>query len=162
MMASAHLPGFGIYWYRRDNYVKRKEMYADTKDKQYLRREVSFESPEFEEGLKAQLAKRFRQLAALKPLATYLSDESSVTFYADWAPEALAGFRQWLQKEYADLDALNSTWGTSFKNWESVVPMTTEEAQQHGNFAPWADHRAYMEYQFIRAFGKARDLVHEI
>lgn len=167
MMASAHLPGFGIYWYRRDNYVKRKEMYADTKDKQYLRREVSFESPEFEEGLKAQLAKRFRQLAALKPLATYLSDESSVTFYADafdvdWSPESLAGFRQWLQKEYADLDALNSTWGTSFKNWESVVPMTTEEAQQHGNFAPWADHRAYMEYQFIRAFGKARDLVHEI
>ena len=40
--------------------------------------------------------------------------------------------------------------------------LTTEEAQKHGNFAPWADHRAYMETQFVRAFGKARDLVREI
>ncbi len=24
MMVSAHLPGFGIYWYRRDAYLKRK------------------------------------------------------------------------------------------------------------------------------------------
>ena len=40
--------------------------------------------------------------------------------------------------------------------------MTTEEAQQHGNFAPWADHRAYMESAFVEAFGEARKIVHEI
>jgi hypothetical protein len=38
--------------------------------------------------------------------------------------------------------------------------MTTEQAQKHGNYAPWADHRAYMEQEFGRAFGKATALVH--
>jgi hypothetical protein len=40
--------------------------------------------------------------------------------------------------------------------------MTTEEAQQHGNFAPWADHRAYMEQAFVQALGDARQIVREI
>ena len=38
--------------------------------------------------------------------------------------------------------------------------MTTDQAQQHGNFASWADHRTYMEQEFGRAFGKASALVH--
>ncbi|HVX66966.1 MAG TPA: beta-galactosidase, partial [Bryobacteraceae bacterium] len=167
MMVSAHLPGFGIYWYRRDGYLKRKAEFEKTKDKQYLRREVEFESPAFEAGLRAQLDKSLRPVAALKPMAVYLADESSVTFYGDafdlsWAPEALAGLRQWLRNQYATLDALNASWGTSFREWDAVVPMTAEEAQRHGNFAPWADHRAYMEQEFVRAFRTASGLVHEI
>ena len=167
MMVSAHLPGFGIYWYRRDGYVKRKAEYARTKDKSQLVREIELESPAFEAGLRAQLDKSLRPVAPLKPMAVYLADESSLTFYEDafdvsWAPEALAGFRQWLQREYAGLAALNASWGTSFQSWDAVLPMTTEEAQQHGNYAPWADHRAYMEQEFVRAFGKASALVHEI
>lgn len=167
MMVSAHLPGFGIYWYRRDGYLKRKADYARTKDKKYLVREVELQSPAFEAGLRAQLDKSLRPLAPLNPMAVYLADESSLTFYGDafdvsWAPEALAGFREWLRGEYGSLEALNSTWGTSFGDWDSAVPMTTEEAQAHGNYAPWADHRAYMEQEFVRAFGKASALVHEI
>ncbi|HVP46904.1 MAG TPA: beta-galactosidase [Bryobacteraceae bacterium] len=167
MMVSAHLPGFGIYWYRRDAYLKRKADYLKTGDKKYLTRDVTLESPAFEAGMRAQLDKALRPLAPLKPMACYLADESSLTFYADafdvdWAPESLAGLRRWLRGEYGTLEALNASWGTAFQDWDSVVPMTTEEAQKHGNYAPWADHRAYMEDQFVRAFGKARDLVHEI
>jgi len=167
MMVSAHLPGFGIYWYRRDAYLKRKADYLKTGDKKYLTRDVTLESPAFEAGMRAQLDKALRPLAPLKPMACYLADESSLTFYADafdvdWAPESLAGLRRWLRGEYGTLEALNVSWGTAFQDWDSVVPMTTEEAQKHGNYAPWADHRAYMEDQFVRAFGKARDLVHEI
>ncbi len=167
IMASAHLPGFGIYWYRRDAYLKRKADYARTKDPQYLVREVELQSPEFDAGLRAQLDKGLRPIVPLKPMAVYLADESSLTFYGDsfdvsWAPAALAGFRSWLKTEYADLPALNATWGTSFANWEAVVPMTTEQAHWHGNYAPWADHRAYMEQEFGRAFGKATALVHEM
>jgi hypothetical protein len=165
IMASAHLPGFGIYWYNRDAYLKRKADYARTKDTKYLVREVELQSPAFDAGLRAQLDKSLRPIVPLKPMAVYLADESSVTFYGDsfdvsWAPEALAGFRTWLKTEYPDLETLNSTWGTSFANWESVLPMTTEQAQKHGNYAPWADHRAYMEQEFGRAFGKATALVH--
>jgi hypothetical protein len=167
MMVSAHLPGFGIYWYNRDAYLQRKADYARTKDKKYLVREIELQSPAFDAGLRAGLDKSLRPLAPLKPMAVYLADESSVTFYEDafdvsWAPEALAGFREWLKREYSSLEALNSFWGTSFQDWNAVVPMTAEDAQKHGDYAPWADHRQYMEQEFVRAFGKASALVHQI
>ncbi len=167
VMVSVHPPAFGIYWYRRDNYLKRKKAYAETKDKKYLTREVVLQSPEFERGVRAQLEKSARPLATLRPWAYYLADESSLTCYTDpfdvdWAPEALAGFREWLRKEYRTLKALNRTWGTSFGSWDTVLPMTTEEAQKHGNFAPWSNHRVYMEQEFVRAFARARDWLQEI
>ncbi|MCW5981138.1 MAG: beta-galactosidase [Bryobacteraceae bacterium] len=167
IMVSVHPLAFGIYWYRRDNYLKRKKGFAETKDKKYLTREIVLQSPEFERSVKAQLEKAARPLAPLRPWAYYLADESSLTCYADafdvdWAPEAIAGFREWLRKEYGSLEKLNAAWNTSFENWQAVVPMTTEEAQQHGNFAPWADHRTYMEKEFVQAFAKAREWLREI
>jgi len=165
LMVSAHLPGFGIYWYRRDSYLKRKEAFIATGDKKYLTRDVILQTPELERGLRAQLEKSYRPLVPLRPFAVYLADESSLTCYADafdvdWSPPALAGFRAWLRQQYGALEALNAAWNTNYRNWEDVVPMTTEEAQKHGNYAPWADHRAYMEAEFVRAFELARSLVH--
>ena len=158
---------FGVYAYRRDRYQKRKDAYMATGDKKYLTRDVVLQAPDFEPNLRRELTERLTPLAKLKPLAYYLADESSLTSYTDpfdvdWAPEALAGLRQWLRREYSSLDALNSSWGTGFRDWDSVVPMTTEEAQKHGNFAPWADHRIYMEQEFVRSLGKARAIVREI
>lgn len=166
-MVSAHLNAFGIYWYRRDNYLKRKKLYAETKDKKHLTREVTLQSAEFEASVRKQFAGRTAEMAALKPFAYYLADESSLTCYTDpfdvdWAAEALAGFRAWLQQEYSTVERLNASWGTAFTNWDAVVPMTSEEAQKHGNFAPWSDHRTYMEREFVRAFGKARDWLKEM
>jgi hypothetical protein len=158
---------FGVYAYRNANYAKKKAAYAETKDKKYLTRDVVLQEPGFVESLRDQLTARLGPLAPLKPLAYYLADESSLTSYTDafdvdWAPAALAGFREWLRKEYPNLEALNASWGTSFRDWESVLPMTTEEAQQHGNFSPWADHRAYMESALVKALDQARQIVHEI
>ena len=167
LMTSSHLPGFGIYWYRREKYLERKAAFQKTGDKKYLTRDVVLQSPAFEEGLRRQLEKNIRPLAPLKPFAYYLADESSLTCYGDafdvdWSPEALAGFRTWLEREYGSLEKLNAAWGTSFANWDTVVPMTTAEAQRHDNYAPWADHRAYMEQEFVKAFAKARDLLRQI
>jgi len=166
-MVSAHLNAFGIYWYRRDNYLKRKKLYAETGDKKHLTREITLQSPEFERSIKQQFGGRTQEMAALKPFAYYLADESSLTCYTDpfdvdWAPEALAGFREWLEKEYRTLDHLNASWNTKFASWDAVVPMTTAEVQKHGNFAPWADHRIYMEREFVRAFARARDLLKQM
>ena len=167
MIVSSHVPAFGIYWYRRDAYVEKKAEFAKTKDTKYLVREVGLEPPKLEAGLRAQLEKTMRPVAALKPLAYYLADESSVTFYADafdvdWSPEAIAGLREWLRGEYGSLEKLNASWSTGFSDWSKVMPMTAEEAQAHGNYAPWADHRAYMERRFIDAFRAASAMVHEI
>jgi hypothetical protein len=165
-MVSSHLSAFGIYWYRRDGYLKRKKAYAETGDKKFLTREITLQSPAFEKSVKDSFA-RLKETAALNPLAYYLADESSLTCYTDpfdvdWAPEALAGFREWLRKEYGSVEKLNSTWSTSFQNWDAVVPMTAAESQKHGNFAPWSDHRVYMEQTFVKAFAQAREWLKEI
>jgi hypothetical protein len=167
MIVSSHLPGFGIYWYRRDAYVAQKAEFAKTGDKKYLVREIPLESRKFDAGIRAQLEKTVRPVADLKPLAYYLADESSVTFYGDafdvdWSPESIAGLREWLRREYGSLEKLNATWDTGFTDWSAVLPMTAAEAQAHGNYAPWADHRAYMERQFVAAFRKASAAVHEL
>ena len=168
LIASAGLHDvFGVYAYRAQKYQARKKAYAETGDKKYLTRDVVLQSPQFKANLRSELAARVRALAPLKPLAYYLADESSLTSYTDafdvdWDPAALAGFRTWLRREYKDLDALNASWATSFRDWESVLPMTSDEAQKHGNFAPWADHRIYMEQTFIDAFRTARGMVQEL
>lgn len=168
IIASAGLHDvFGVYAYRAEAYAKRKAAYAETGDKKYLTRNVILQSPEFDANLRRELTKRLGKIAPLHPLAYYLADESSLTTYTDafdvgWSPEALAGFRAWLQREYPSLGALNASWGTSFASWAEVVPMTTGEAQRHGNYAPWSDHRVYMEREFIDALRKARDIVREI
>lgn len=168
IVASAGLHDtFGVYAYRSQNYVKRKAAYAKTGDKRYLTRDVVLQDPEFLPRLRTDLQARLERYTPLKPLAYYLADESSLTSYTDafdvdWAPAALAGFRQWLRKEYGTLDALNASWNTAHRHWDAVVPMTTEEAQRHGNFAPWADHRAYMEREFVDALRKARQIVRQI
>jgi hypothetical protein len=113
------------------------------------------------------LNERVRPAVALKPFAYYLADESSLTCYTDtfdvdWDPHALRGFREWLRREYVTLENLNHSWGLSFPDWDSVLPMTTAEAQKHGNFAPWSDHRIYMEREFVTAFDKALAWLREI
>jgi hypothetical protein len=75
----------------------------------------------------------------------------------DWSPPALADFRSWLKQEYGTLVALNKEWRTSFTDWSQVVPYTTDEAKKTRNFAPWADHRTFMEITFARAYQAARD-----
>ena len=94
----------------------------------------------------------------------FVGDEGSLTSYGDpvdfdWSPPALDDFRNWLKDEYGTLDALNIEWKTNFKDWNEVVPFTTEEAQKSGNFAPWADHRTFMEITFARAYQTVRDAV---
>jgi hypothetical protein len=125
------------------------------------------QAPDFEPELRAQLRKRIGPLAPLKPLAYYIADESSLTSYTDafdvdWSPEALAGFRAWLKPRWETLERLNAAWDTSFKTWDEVLPMTTEEVRKHGNFAPWSDHRVYMEQEFLKALRLARNIVREI
>jgi hypothetical protein len=59
----------------------------------------------------------------------------------------LEKMRRWLASRYADLEALNRNWGTAFKAWDEVVPLTLKEcrARGDGNVASWVDHRRFNE-----------------
>lgn len=90
----------------------------------------------------------------------------STTYYVtpfdyDFGPEALAVFRKWLEKQYGTLAALNRQWDTSFASWDAVMPLTAFEVKGRGNYAPWADHRAFMDDSFVGFFQWTRDRLRE-
>ena len=176
---------FGVYWYDRGpttpeameraiedykktgdfeslGYLTKKELYKRTGDKQFLRRTPSFNDSRFLKSLSDIVRASARNKARYNMDYYFVGDEGSLTSYGDavdfdWSPDALEDFRVWLRQEYGTLEALNKEWRTSFKDWNVVVPFTTEEAKKSRNFAPWADHRTFMEITFARAYQAARD-----
>ena len=98
-----------------------------------------------------------------------LRDEPSITSFllADdscFCEHCLTRMRAWLRDRYGDLAALNAEWGTEFDEWAAVEPITTLEALDRRdagtwNFAPWHDHRAFMNQSFVDAY---RDYAEEL
>jgi hypothetical protein len=176
---------FGVYWYDRGpttpqdmeraiadyqktgdfealGYLTKKELYKRTGDKKFLQRTPSFNDPAVLRNLADIVRASARNKARYNMDYYFVGDEGSLTSYGDavdfdWNPHTLAEFRTWLQQEYKSLNALNQEWRTSFTDWNSVVPYTTDEARKTRNFAPWADHRTFMEITFARAYQTARD-----
>lgn len=181
---------FGVYWYDRGpttpasmeaaiaeykrngdyeslGYLTKKELYKRTGDKTFLRRTPSFSDSAFIKELTDITRATARNKARYNMDYYFVGDEGSLTSYGDpydfdWSGGALADFRAWLKTQYITLDALNRAWRTSFPDWNAVVPFTTEEAQRAKNFAPWADHRTFMEMTFARTYQTVRDAVTEV
>jgi hypothetical protein len=176
---------FGVYWYDRGpttpedmeraiadyqrtadfealGYLTKKELYKRTGDKKFLQRTPSFNDPAVLQNLSDIVRASARNKARYNMDYYFVGDEGSLTSYGDavdfdWSPHALDGFRKWLQQEYGSLAALNKVWRTNFTDWTSVVPYTTDEARKTRNYAPWADHRTFMEITFAKAYQTARD-----
>lgn len=176
---------FGVYWYDRGpttpeameraiaeyqktgdfealGYLTKKELYKRTGDKRFLQRTPSFNDPAVLKSLGDIVRASARNKARYNMDYYFVGDEGSLTSYGDavdfdWNPHTLDEFRGWLKEHYGTLGALNKEWHTNFADWNSVVPFTTEEARKSRNFAPWADHRTFMEITFARAYQTARD-----
>lgn len=176
---------FGVYWYDRGpttpdameraiadyqktgdfealGYLTKKELYKRTGDKKFLQRTPSFNDRAVLQNLADIVRASARNKARYNMDYYFVGDEGSLTSYGDavdfdWNPHTLAEFRVWLKQQYGNLDTLNQTWRTSFTDWNAVVPATTDEARKSRNFAPWADHRTFMEITFARAYQTARD-----
>jgi len=175
---------FGVYWYDRGpttpeaieqaiaeykrtgdfealGYLTKKELFKRTGDKTFLRRTPSFNDAEFIKRLSDIVRATARNKARYNMDYYFVGDEGSLTSYGDpvdfdWSPQTLDSFRAWLKVEYATLERLNAEWRTSFKEWNAVVPYTTDEARRSRSFAPWADHRTFMEITFAKAYEAAR------
>ncbi|MCJ7823249.1 MAG: beta-galactosidase, partial [Armatimonadetes bacterium] len=178
---------FGTYWYHRGPtteegieaaiaeyeasgdvsalaYNTKRALYERTGDTKFLTRAPCFHDPDFMNDLTTTVGEAARQKAAYNFDYYFVGDEGSLTSYGDaldicWGEHALPAFREWLKTEYESLEALNREWKTDYADWESVLPYTTAEAQQTGRFAPWADHRTFMEVTFANANRQVREAV---
>jgi hypothetical protein len=145
--------------------------YTATHDKRYLVRRPCFDDPAFWEKVPLRVQTQVRSFAPYHPLLYDLRDEASLGRFVNpmdycFGPYTLRAFRRWLQAQYPTLAALNQEWGTTFRSWGAVIPLTTYEvkareraalrAGQPENDAPWADHRAYMDFSFARTLARLR------
>ncbi|MEA3210438.1 MAG: hypothetical protein QOE70_3495 [Chthoniobacter sp.] len=110
-----------------------------------LVREFCLDDPAWQKWARDEMQRLVRVNMTHQPLAYDIRDELSVTMSAnpfdyDFAPAALAGFRQWLQTQYADLAALNAQWDTDFPSWDEVKPFTTDQIKNRmaGGVGPGA------------------------
>jgi len=136
--------------------------YNKTHDKKHLVRPVCLNDPGDLEPLSEKLRELARYAAWVEPIGYNLGDEVSVTDHVtpldyDFGPAALTAFRDWLKTQYASPAALNRQWGTDFKTWDAVMPMTAHEVKGRGNYSPWADHRAFMDVTLANFLKWTRD-----
>ncbi len=138
-----------------DQFAEQKQQWELTKDKKYLHRFMCISDPAVRASEEKLLRERTEKLARVRPLAYCIGEEDSLTSYRAeldlcFAPPTLVKFREHIKGKYGgDLAAVNKRWGTKFASWEAVVPMTSEDAKKHGNFAPWAEHRSFMDDEWV-------------
>ncbi|MGE5127582.1 MAG: beta-galactosidase trimerization domain-containing protein, partial [Betaproteobacteria bacterium] len=180
---------FGVYWYDRGpttpegmekaiaefqqtgdfdalSYLAKKELFRRTGDKRFLVRRPCLDDPATLRVLRDVSRAAARAKAVYGMDYYFVGDEGSLGSYADpvdfcFGPHTLANFRTWLRGQYGSLESLNRSWRSAFADWDAVVPLTTDEARSSGRFAPWADHRTYMETAFANAYATVRQAVLE-
>jgi len=148
----------------REPYMEQKRKYAQTGDKKYLHRLVCLNDPAYRKRQEEEIARKVTPWVPFSPMSYYIYEEPSLTCYEDafdlcFSPHCMRKFRDWLQKEYGSLEALNRQWGTRFERWEDVMPDTAEEAQARGNYSSWADHRTFMEITYAENYAYVRELL---
>jgi len=84
----------------------------------------------------------------------------------------LKAFREWLKTRYHSFQELNREWDTDFSSWDEVEPMTTYEVKNRErknlaegkleNYAPWADHREFMDITFASTLDRMRRIIRQI
>lgn len=171
------IPQLAFLHSRRKLYDDDFQGYTATRDKKFLLRKPCFDDPAFWEEIEPRLKNMVRPFVPRKPLAYDLRDELSIGSFASpmdycFDPRTISAFREWLKSQYVSLENLNREWDMDFTSWDNVEPMTTYEikdrerealkAGKPENYAPWADHREFMDLTFAQTLGRMRDIIHEI
>lgn len=153
------------------------QSYTSTKDKRFLIRKPCFHDPAYWEKAEKELKNLVSLYAPYHPLLYDLRDEPSLGFFANpmdycFSPHTLGAFREWLRVRYGSLENLNREWETNFPSWEKVEPLTTYEIKDREkkalaegrleNYAPWADHREFMDITFASTLDRMRQIIRRI
>jgi hypothetical protein len=157
-------PGKPVNW----RFVDVQQRYrANPDDLSALMRDPSLSDPASQARIDERLTGIVRREQHFRPLYYSLGDETGIADLSafwdfDLSPASLAGMRTWLRTQYATLDALNAEWGTRFATWNDAQPEITLQAMRRtdGNFAAWADFKAWMDVAFATALRRGTDAVH--
>ena len=132
-------------------------------------RHPSLSDPAWLEKIRQRLVETARYFAPYRPVFYSLGDETGIAELAafwdfDFSKESLAAFRKWAAQRYGSLEALNREWGSAFRSWDAVMPMTTDEAIKRGddNFSAWADFKEFMDAAYAGALKMGAEAIRSV
>jgi hypothetical protein len=145
----------------KKQFFRQYEEFGRTRDRKVFTKVPCLNDPQVIAEQQAVVKQIMADLAPGRRLARYydIRDEPSVGAFilandTCFCDHCMTKMRAWLKDEvYGSLEALNAEWGTTFADWNEVAPLTTEEIIERRrtgnyNFAPWCDHRAFMDKTF--------------
>ncbi len=130
-------------------------------------RDRCFHDPALLTRMQESLIPTCRQAAAYSCAAYTLGDENYL-FRGEneccHTPASIAAFREWLGSKYGTIAALNAEWGTDYADFNGFErPMLLAEvAQQISSFAPWIDHKLFMDETFASAHDEYADIIRSV
>lgn len=139
---------------------------ANPSDPMAFIRDPSLSDPAWLAKISLRLARVTAAEDGGRPLFYSLGDETGIGDLAaywdfDLSSYSVEGMRSWLKTRYPSLAALNREWDTDYRDWSEIRPMTTAEAMKRdGNFAPWADFKAWMDFAFAHALAAGTAALH--
>lgn len=136
-----------------------------TRNKDDLIRDPCLTDPEYLKKLREDLTRSAQSLGKYSTSEYVLGDEClfvSGNYDLCFSPTCIADFKRFVRDEYGDIAKLNKEWGTDFKAFDEVAPITLEDAQKSGQYARWVDHRRHMETVWASIYRFSRDVIHEV
>ncbi len=161
------------YYPDRDNgYEFKRARAAYLQDRSSLepfKRHPSLTDREWLQKIHDRLVQSARTYSPYRPFFYSLGDETGIgeleaPWDFDFSDQSLVPMREWLRARYGTLAALNAQWATDFKDWNSVVPMTTDQAMKRddGNFSAWSDFKEWMDVAYANALKMGNDAVRSV
>ena len=156
----------GVDW----SFQQSKDIYfKDPTSKEGLKRHPSFSDPVWLTKITNRLRDTVKLNEPYRPYFYSLADETGIADLGaqwdfDFSDQSLEAMRIWLQERYGTLAALNTAWGSDFKDWNLVTPQTTNEAMRRTdeNWTSWGDFKEWMDIAYASAIKAGVDAVHEV
>lgn len=170
------VPAMYTEWGRgKREFFRQYEEFGRTRDRKVFTKVPCLNDPQVLAEQSALVRTSMTELAPGRDFARYydVRDEPSIGAFilandTCFCDHCMRKMRAWLRDEvYGTLEALNAEWGTAFGSWDEVAPLTTEEIIERRragnyNFAPWCDHRTFMDKSFADFYLAMATIVKEL
>ena len=137
-------------------------------------RQPCITNPGYLDSLKSTLTKQAEVFRRFSPLAYSLGDDQqylSAGQDACWSPSCRARFASWLRGRYADVEAVNRAWGTSYAAFDDAAPIRKAKAlaaardasaPEFGPLCHWVDHQLFLDHMLMGWHREVADAVEAV
>jgi len=130
-------------------------------------REPCLTDPEYRKAEGDKLARVAERLRPFSVKDFSLGDENRFLYLYQimkeelcFSPTCAAAFHEFLKKEYNTIENLNGEYGTHFKSFDEIKPLTLDEVRKDPKLIPlWVDFRRHMESTWAGMLAFCRDAV---